>query len=134
MTPLAYRRVLELADAHCRILKNSHLQMGQDEDLEAAIDVLQNHGHFQHTFSPRRVLHLNGGLDPIQIQMSKPGEESDWNLVVPPGQAKILFREWLDGVFTPESGFTIFTSERQMLDLLEGELERLGYQMGDPDG
>lgn len=134
VNPVAWVRTIELADAHLRMARNSTLQWGEHEDPEAAIEVLLDHGLFTHRIDSKRVLYLNGGTEAVTITVPQPDpDETGWDLVLEPGQAKILFREFLDGIFTPSKAYSIFSSERQILQVLELELDRIGYEYGDQD-
>lgn len=125
--PLAWQRIIELADAHLRMAQNSQLQWGADEDPDAVIPHLLETGLFEHRLNDRRILYLNGGTDPETIPAPNPGGES-WMMALEPGQAKILFRNYLDGVFTPGCAYSIFSTGDQITRLLELELDRIGYR------
>ena len=124
--PLAWHRTIELADAHLRIARSTTLSWGQDEDPQEVIPLLLDHGLFEQPLGNHRTLYLNGGTEPVNIQAPNPGHEP-WDLVLKPGQAKVLLREFLDGVFTPGWACSILSSEQQMIRLLESELDRIGY-------
>lgn len=124
--PAAYHRVIELADAHLRMARNRELAWGEHENPEEAIPLLLDHGLFEHRISSKRVIYLNGGTEPAKIP-APPEAHEPWDMVIEPGQAKMLFREFLDGVFTPQFAASIFSTEEATLRVLEGELERIGY-------
>lgn len=133
--PLAWHRVMELADAHLRMARNRHLAWGEDEAPEEAVPILLDHGLFTHRIDAKRVLYLNGGIEPVQVDGPNPNPGGDpWDLVIEPGQAKMLFREHLDGVFTPNWATSILSTEESTLRILEGELERIGYRYTDKEG
>lgn len=124
--PLAWMRVIELADAHLRMARNRNLAWGEHENPEEVIPILLDHGLFEHRISAKRTLYLNGGTEPVTVPAPNPGHEP-WDLVIEPGQAKMLFREFLDGVFTPAWATSILSTEETTVRVLEGELERIGY-------
>lgn len=128
-TPMAWQRVLELADANLRIARNSALAWGEDEDPEEVIPLLVEHGLFEHRLSDTRMLFLNGSEEAVSLDGTLPGGD-EYDLVIEPGQAKMLFRGYVDAVITPKSASVSLSTEGQIIRLLELELDRIGYRYG----
>jgi len=132
--PLAWKRTLELADAQLRISRNSVLGFEEDEDPQQVIPLLIDHGLFQQPLGDHRELHMNGGTEPIQIQVQNSRGEGTWELVLEPGQAKITYRGWLDAVISPSFGCSILSSEETTIRRIEHELNRIGYSFEEAEG
>lgn len=124
--PKAWVRCIELADARLRMMSNRYLHWGQDEDPQEAIDHLLAHGLFSYELSTKRTIYLNGGTEPERIQVRKP-VSGPYDLVLEPGMAKMVYREFTDLIATPNGAISIMSTEREAIQALETELARIGY-------